>query len=239
MIGVSQAREEKAVRAQVAKWENADTDEVLPQQVTYYDLSAHHGRWHTVHWDRVTWGALALGAVVFWAWGQNYNAQLIRAHAAELRAELNETLKHPETVALAALPQSLAPANSRRVSVSFSDPVPGATVGSTMTVRGTIQGAPEDKHLWLVTRRDPRLGFWPKERIVPSDEERFEQTTWDVGADGHLSICIVATTAAETAQFDEWLAKGDRDDEWPSVKLAASSNVLGCQDVTLAKSSLD
>lgn len=213
-------------------WERVDTDEIQPQHVTYYELSTKH-----VHWDRVTLATLALGAVAFGVWGQQRSAELERA-AAVAQANFGKSTiaseQHPQTVALAALPQPAWAGVVARTSLSFSDPAPAATVGATLTVRGVVAGASDGKHLWLITRREGQSGFWPKERIEPNADGHFEQQTWDYGPDGDLSICVLSTTAEDTARFDEWLAVGYRDDEWPSLQSTTSrSTVLGCQEVKL------
>jgi hypothetical protein len=216
-------------------WERMDADDIEPQQVTSYDLSAGH-----VHWDRVTLVTLALGAVAFGVWGHQRTEELARTANvmafANSKTAMASSPRYPETVALAVLPHSLRPGTAERSSLSFSDPAPNATVGATLTVRGVVSGVPAGKHLWLITQREGQAGFWPKERVVPDAEGTFEQQTWDYGPDGYLSICLLATTDADTARFDEWLAVGDRDDVWPSLQSTTSkSTVLGCQEVKLDK----
>lgn len=214
---------------------NGEAEDILPQQVTYYELPVRR-----VRWERVTMAVLAFGALAFWVWGKNLSSNLERAAneraLEQLQPPAGFSLDHPETVSFAVLPLAQYPATSSRPSLSFVEPAPDATVGATLTVQGMVRGVSEGKHLWLITRRDAQTGFWPKERIRPDAEGRFEQTTWDYGPDGRMSICVLATTPEDTLRFDEWLSVGDRDDIWPSLEpIASRSTVLGCQDVKLDK----
>lgn len=121
-----------------------------------------------------------------------------------------------------------------RMSVTFTAPAEGATVGSTWLVRGMANGIPEGKQLWLVTRREPEMGFWPRELLTLGADGAFEQQVWDQGAQGPLSICLLATTAADTARFNSWLLAGDRNDVWPALhQVEGRSTMLGCQDVKM------
>jgi hypothetical protein len=123
------------------------------------------------------------------------------------------------------------PVTEQRPSVSFTEPLEGSTVGSTLQVQGMVQNVSDAKHLWLVTRRDAG-GIWPKERIEPSSEGRFKLQIWDFGDNGPLSICLLATDATDTRRFNDWLLVGDRDDIWPALAEDHSrSNMLGCLEV--------
>jgi hypothetical protein len=231
-------------------WEHSDPDETHPQPLIYDEPLATH---MTI--GRVVIGALAVfvsvGGAIFWA---NRSRTLISS---------DEPNSSHQSVTLAALPQEAMqathiqqlPAQARaqapeairqaplldaptlvkeRMSVSFSAPGEGATVGSTWLVRGMAKGIPEGKHLWLVTQREPEMGFWPRERLTLGADGAFEQQVWDQGEQGPVSICLLATTGVDTLRFNAWLSTGDRDDVWPALhQVDGRSTMLGCQDVKM------
>lgn len=209
-----------------------------------------------ISWGRVFAGSLVLiasvGGAAYWAGGRSVDAISSRATsfqqsqaalapadvAAAERAPLEQgAAAQPVTLVAAveddSLPGGVAP---QRPSVSFTEPIEGSTVSSTMLVQGMARNVPEAKHLWLVTRREAAAGFWPKERIELAADGKFEMQIWDFGDDGQVSICLMATDALDTRRFNEWLLAGDRDDLWPALAQDRTRSLtLGCQDVTLDK----
>ncbi len=233
--------------------ERSDSDEAHPQPLIYEEPFASH-----MTLGRLVLGTLAVlisaGGAVFWANRNrtlisnaepNQNHQSVTLAALPQQQELPRTEIQPfpgrtpkQPAMQPASPQSPmleAPALVKeRMSVSFSSPVEGAVVGSTWLVRGMANGIPEGKHLWLVTRREPEMGFWPRELLTLGADGAFEQQVWDQGAQGPLSICLLATNASDTMRFNEWLLAGDRDDVWPALhQVEGRSTMLGCQDVKM------
>lgn len=233
--------------------ERSDSDEAHPQPLIYEEPFATH---MTV--GRVILGALAVlisvGGGVFWA---NRNRTLISNEApnsnrqsvtlaarpqqqlppADIQKIPSGTDKQLPIAQAQALESPLLEAPmlvKEHMSVSFTAPAEGAVVGSTWLVRGIVKGVPPGKHLWLVTRREPEMGFWPRERLTLGSDGAFEQQIWDQGERGPLSICLLATNAADTMRFNNWLLAGDRDDVWPALyQVEGRSTMLGCQDVKM------
>jgi hypothetical protein len=228
-------------------WEHSDTDEAHPQPLIYEEPFVTH---MTV--GRVIIGALAVlisvGGAVFWA---NRSRTFISSdgsnpsHQSVTLAALPQD-QLPQTQLQQLPPQKLQPQTQQarlldapmlvteRMSVSFTAPAENAVVGSTWLVRGMAKGIPKGKQLWLVTRREPELGFWPRELLTLGADGAFEQQIWDQGAPGPLSICLLATNQADTLRFNDWLLAGDRDDVWPALhQVEGRSTMLGCQDVKM------
>jgi hypothetical protein len=231
-------------------WETSDVDESHPQPLIYEEPFAPH-----VTLGRVVLGAFAVltsvGGAVFWAnrnrtlisneeLGQRHESVTLAALPQQplAQAEIQEVPAGPPAQRAEALPVSPmleAPALVKdRMSVSFTAPAEGATVGSTWLVRGMARGIPEGKQLWLVTQREPELGFWPRELLTLGADGSFEQQVWDQGTRGPLSICLLATNTTDTMRFNDWLLVGDRDDIWPALhQIEGRSTMLGCQDIQM------
>jgi hypothetical protein len=227
-------------------WERSDADEAQPQPLIYEEPFVAN-----VTVGRVIIGALAVlvsvGGAVFWA---NRSRTFISSSAGDqhesvtLAALPRDPLQQTH---IQAIPQKVqtesqphaplldAPALiTERMSVSFTAPAEGAVVGSTWLVRGMAKGIPKGKQLWLVTRREPEMGFWPRELLTLGADGAFEQQVWDQASSGPLSICLLATNQADTQRFNEWLLAGDRDDVWPALhQVEGRSTMLGCQDVKI------
>lgn len=189
---------------------------------------------------RVLVGALALvvsvAGAAYWAGGKSVRIEgEPKAPERVAQSENGQQIDGPnnrQTVTLAAMPQTLAP----RAKVEYLVPAKGTTVEPTVLVRGVVSGATEDEHLWIITQRADTDGVWPKARLTPDSNGSFEQQIWDFGANGMMSICVLASDSELTSRFDAWLAKGDRDDEWPALKFdSGRSTSLGCQQVKLEK----
>lgn len=229
--------------------DRSDADESHPQPLIYEEPFTNN-----MTPGRVVLGGLAvlisIGGAVFWT--NRYRSSITGEEA---------SLAH-ESVTLAAMPRAPAqyadtqhihsepqPAPEpvvrprlleapalvkERMSVTFTAPSEGATVGSTWLVRGVANGIPAGKQLWLVTRREPEMGFWPRELLTLGADGAFEQQVWDQGPQGPLSICLLATTTADTARFNAWLHAGDRNDVWPALhQVEGRSTMLGCQDIKM------
>lgn len=222
------------------------------QRLTHEGLTKPQFVAENMSWRQVLSGALALiaavGGAAYWAGGKSMrqdgsnsirqtHAALAPAHAAVDDIDpVNEMANRIEYVPALPVdpPADMAP--TQRTSVSFMLPIEGATVGATLLVRGMVSGVAEGKQLWLATQRTPNAGIWPKERIEPAADGRFEMQIWDFGENGPFSICLLASDADDTRRFDEWLAAGDRDDEWPALTLErAHTTTLGCQEAKLDK----
>lgn len=189
---------------------------------------------------RVLVGALALvvsvAGAAYWAGGKSVRIEgEPKPPERVVQSENGQRGNDPssrQTVTLAAMPQMLAP----RAKVEYLVPAKGATVEPTVLVRGVVTGVADEQHLWIITQRAASDGVWPKAQVTTDANGMFEQQIWDFGNDGVMSICVLATDSEVTARFDAWLAKGDRDDEWPALKLdSARSTSLGCQQVNLTK----
>lgn len=188
---------------------------------------------------RLVVGALALivsvAGAAYWAGGKSVRIEgEPKAPERVVQSEDGQRGNEPnnrQTVTLAAMPQVLVP----RAKVEYLVPAKGATVEPTVLVRGVVSGV-TNEHLWIVTQRAETDGVWPKAQISTDANGMFEHQIWDFGTDGMMSICVLATDSEVTARFDAWLTKGDRDDEWPALKLdSARSTSLGCQQVKLEK----
>lgn len=236
-------------------YERLVAEENDAQRLTHEGLTTPQFVAESMSWGQVISGALALiaavGGAAYWAGGKTMRqnsssihqtqAALAPAHGAELSP--NDDIDPASAMAnrieyAPALPvdppADMAP--TQRTSVSFMLPIEGATVGATLLVRGMAKGVAEGKQLWLATQRDTSAGIWPKQRVELAADGRFEMQVWDFGENGPFSICLLASDADDTRRFDEWLAAGDRDDEWPALALDRShTTTLGCQAAKLDK----
>lgn len=226
------------------------------QRLTHEGLTTPQFVAEHMGWGQVISGALALiaavGGAAYWAGGKSMrhdNQSSIRqTHAALAPAngadiEASDDIDPASAMAnrieyVPALPvdppADMAP--TQRTSVSFMLPIEGATVGATLLVRGMAKGVGEGKQLWLATQRDASIGIFPKERIELAADGRFEMQIWDFGDNGPFSICLLASDADDSRRFEEYLAAGDRDDEWPALTLErAHTMTLGCQEAKLDK----
>lgn len=232
--------------------ERSDADETHPQPLIYEEPFSSQ-----VTLGRMALGALAVmisvGGAIFWAnrsrtlisgdEAQNHQSVTLAALPQKPMQPIDiqrlpvgaQKSVQPGPTPVAQTPLLEAPALVKeRMSVSFFEPNEGTLVGSTWLVRGMAKGVPEDKHLWLVTRREPEMGFWPRERLTLGTDGAFEQQIWDHGSRGPVSICLLATSVVDTLRFNEWLLAGDRDDVWPTLhQVEGRSTMLGCQDVQM------
>jgi hypothetical protein len=211
------------------KWEVGGSEDTQLQQIRPARSTAKH-----VHWDWVTAAVLTLGSVVFWWWGKQERARQVSSSSTP-PTQAQSLGEHPPTVALALLPRSVDPSVTPPISVRFTSPETRSTVGATLSVKGVIRGAGDAQPLWLITVRDREQKFLPKDRVLPDEDGRFELTTWDYGPDGRMSLCLMVTTDKESRRFEDWLAVGYRDDEWPALPLAEGSRIVDCQQVELKK----
>lgn len=226
--------------------------------LTHEDVSPPEPTFEKVNWRRVIAGTLVLvasvGGISYWVGVrsddlrersrqqtlQQSRAALEPAAAAEIvevPAVAEEVIRELPVTLVGAIPEESLPSTaSKRIGVSFMEPIEGTTVSSMMLVQGMARNVPEAKHLWLVTKRDAAGGFWPKERIELAEDGKFEMQIWDFGQDGPFSICLLATDAIDTSRFNDWLLAGDRDGVWSPLPLdRARGTTLGCQQVKLDK----
>lgn len=110
--------------------------------------------------------------------------------------------------------------NNKNISGKIITPYNGDRIGSRVSITGSINTTLPNTSFWIAHRREYGGLIWPKEPSIDiSRTNHFQMTAYEGGPAGKIVISLLAVPDKISKEFEEWLERGHRDNDYPGINI--------------------